>query len=179
MQEHTLIPGLATRLGFAELTLGRMPIFTKRSRARTIQIVSARLSKNGTMVTFALDTSFLRHTSTHFDLHIEGSEGVAAVGFWCHLCTIFALMPETTLVFLRRLSFFFPLMAQIPFPPSTPLNPFRFLTNALVSILSFLASNFEIEVSDLCFSSPSFSISDSHASISSDESPSRTIPIQF
>ena len=43
-----------------------MPIFTRRSRASTFQKISARLSKNGTMVTFAFDTSFPRHTS--FDL---------------------------------------------------------------------------------------------------------------
>ena len=40
-----------------------MPIFTRRSRADTSQIISAWLSKNGPMVTFASDTS-----STHFDL---------------------------------------------------------------------------------------------------------------
>ena len=37
-------------------------MFTRRSRASTSQIISARLSKNGSMVTFASDTSFLRHT---------------------------------------------------------------------------------------------------------------------
>ena len=52
----------------------------RRSRASTFQITSARLSKNGTMVTFALDTSLLRHTREK-----DGSEGVAALGsgfFW-------------------------------------------------------------------------------------------------
>ena len=39
-------------------------MFTRRSRASTFQIISARLSKNGSMVTFALDTSFLGDTST-------------------------------------------------------------------------------------------------------------------
>ena len=39
-------------------------MFTMRFRASTFQILSARLSKNDTMVTFALDTSLPRHTST-------------------------------------------------------------------------------------------------------------------
>ena len=51
-------------LFFVKLTFRRMTIFTRRSRASTFQIVSARLSKNDTRITFALDTSFLRHTST-------------------------------------------------------------------------------------------------------------------
>ena len=42
-------------VGFEELTLGRMPIFTRRSRASTFQTKSAQLSKNGPMVTFASD----------------------------------------------------------------------------------------------------------------------------
>ena len=59
-------PELATcfLLFFLELTLGRMPIFTRPSRARTLQIISARLSENGTMVTFASDACVPRHTST-------------------------------------------------------------------------------------------------------------------
>ena len=47
-----------------KLTPGRMPIFTRRSRAGTLQIISTRLSKNGSMVTSASDASLLRHTST-------------------------------------------------------------------------------------------------------------------
>ena len=64
MREQTLIPGSAPRFCFVKLTFGSMPIFTRRSRASTLQIISARLSENGTMVTFASDTS----SSTHFDL---------------------------------------------------------------------------------------------------------------
>ena len=64
MREQTLVPGFAARFCFVKLTLGRMPTFTGRSHASTFQIISARLSENGTMVTFALDTSLLRHTST-------------------------------------------------------------------------------------------------------------------
>ena len=64
MPDQTTCPRLYIPLLFVKWTLGRMPIFTRRSRARTFQIISARLSKNGTMVTFASDTSFPRHTST-------------------------------------------------------------------------------------------------------------------
>ena len=58
-------PRLATRFSLVELTLRRMPIFKRRSRASTLQILSARLSKNGTMVTFFLGYFF---SSTHFHL---------------------------------------------------------------------------------------------------------------
>ena len=58
MREQTLIPGFTSRFYVVKLTLERMPIFTKRSRASTFLIISARLSKNGTMVTIASDTSF-------------------------------------------------------------------------------------------------------------------------
>ena len=55
----------SARFTFMELTFGWMPIFTRRSRAGTFQIISAWLSKNGgTMVTFASDTSLPRHTSS-------------------------------------------------------------------------------------------------------------------
>ena len=64
MREQTLVSGFTTRFIFFELALGRMPILTRRSRASAFQIISARLSKNGTMVTFASDTSFPRRTST-------------------------------------------------------------------------------------------------------------------
>ena len=42
---------------FVELALGWVLIFTRHSREDTLQIISARLSKNGPMVTFASDTS--------------------------------------------------------------------------------------------------------------------------
>ena len=41
MREQTLSPGFAARFCFVKLTLVRMPIFTRRSRARTFQIISA------------------------------------------------------------------------------------------------------------------------------------------
>ena len=64
VRKQTRVPCLTSRFVFLELTLGKMPILTRRSRASTFQIISARLSKNGTMVTFASDTSLPRHTST-------------------------------------------------------------------------------------------------------------------
>ena len=43
-----------------KLALGWMPIFTRRSRAGTLQIVSTRLSKKWTLVYFCLDTLLRR-----------------------------------------------------------------------------------------------------------------------
>ena len=45
-----------------------MPIFTRRSRTGTSQIISVRLSKNGPMVTFGLGYF---SSATHFDLVIR------------------------------------------------------------------------------------------------------------
>ena len=105
-REQTLIPGFTSRFCFVELTLGRMPIFTRRSRASTLQIISARSSKNGTIVTFALDTSFPRHTSTSCHWWLGWCGGIV---FW-FLGTIVTLMPKTALVSFRTLVFFFPLV---------------------------------------------------------------------
>ena len=57
-------PDLQPVFCFIKLTLGRMPIFTRRSRAGTLQIIFKRLSKKGPVVTFASDTSLPPHTST-------------------------------------------------------------------------------------------------------------------
>ena len=56
---------------------------------------------------FCLWHSFSRHTSTScfWRLWLRGW-----CGFWCRLCTIVTLMPETTMVSLRTLSNFFPLV---------------------------------------------------------------------
>ena len=62
MRKQTLVSSLTTCFIFIELALGRMPLFTRRSRAGTFQIISARLSKNDTMVIFASDTSLPPHT---------------------------------------------------------------------------------------------------------------------
>ena len=61
-----------------KLALGRMPILTRRSRTDTLQIISARLSKNGPWlllprIHLLLDRLLRRERA--------GSEGVAALGF--------------------------------------------------------------------------------------------------
>ena len=78
MREQALIPGFASRFCLKDLTLGRMPILTKRSRASTFQEECAWLSKNHTRVTFASDTPFFLNTP--LSRVIDGSEGVAAFG---------------------------------------------------------------------------------------------------
>ena len=102
MREQTLVRCFTTRFCFVELTLGLMPKITRRSRASTFQLISARLSKNDPWlllprILLVLDT--LRHRDT------IGSESV----FW-FLGTIVTLMPETALVSFRTLAFFFPLV---------------------------------------------------------------------
>ena len=56
-----------------------MPIFTRHARASTLQIISARLSKNGTVITFASDTSLHRDTSTSWH---RGLGRCAGFVFW-------------------------------------------------------------------------------------------------
>ena len=65
MRVQTLVPCFTSRFVFIELTFGKMPTLTRRSRASTFQIVSARLSKNDTRITFALGYFF---SSTQLDL---------------------------------------------------------------------------------------------------------------
>ena len=65
IREQTRISGFASRFCFVKLTLGRMPIFTRRSRASTYQLISARSSKNGTNGNFCLGHF---SSSTHSDL---------------------------------------------------------------------------------------------------------------
>ena len=60
-----MFPALHPDSFVMELIFGKMPILTRRSRASTFQIVSARLSKNDTRITFALGYFF---SSIHFDL---------------------------------------------------------------------------------------------------------------
>ena len=131
--------------------LWRMPIFTRRSRAGTFQIISARLSNNGPMLTFASDNSLPRHTSTS----------------WCGWlrrcgCSVFWFL-RTIMVSWRKLqrspcehwpfSFHW---KQIPFPPSTPDNTFRLFNAAPDSIFPCLAPKFRKRSSDLFYFSPWF-----------------------
>ena len=66
------------------------------------------------------------------------------------LGTIVTLMPETALVSLRALAFFFPLVTGT----FSSFNTFRLSITAPVSILPCLCQSFAIEVSDLYSSSP-------------------------
>ena len=77
MREQTLITGLATRFTFIELALRRVPVFTRRSRAGTFQIISARLSKNG--APWLLLPGILLFLDTLRPREKDGSESVAAV----------------------------------------------------------------------------------------------------
>ena len=131
-----------------------MPIFTRRSRASTAQITSARMSKNGPMVTFASDTSLLRHTSTSWYGWLRS---------WVSC--------RTALVSLRTQTFFFPLVTD------------TFSSNAepriLIQFSHAWCQSFAIEVSDLYSASPLFSTLDSLEPMSYDESPCRKITIHF
>ena len=104
MREQTLFPGFTSRFIFTELTLGRAPILTRRSLASTFQIISARLSENGTRVTFASDTFVPRHTSTSCHRWLRRCDGFRCRFF---LCMIVTPVSETAFVSLRTLAFFF------------------------------------------------------------------------
>ena len=108
MQEQTRISCLTSRFVFIELTFGKMPILTKRSRAHTFQIVSTRLSKNDTKNTCALDIFF----DTLRPREKDGSEGVAALwsGFVVH--DLYSHVGKHSSPF-RTLAFFFPLVTGI------------------------------------------------------------------
>ena len=123
MREQTLLSGFALRFCFVNLTLGWMPTSARRSRASTLQIISARLSENGTIDNFVIFLFF----DTLRPRVIDGLEGVAAVcsGFWAR-----------SLLSCRKLHW--SPCEHWPFS----LIPIRFLTKAPVSILPCLASKF-------------------------------------
>ena len=130
--ETDTFSSLTTRFIFIEVTFGRMPILTKRSRTSTLQKASARLSKNHTRVTFASDTRV-----------------AFGVGF---LCTIVALMPETALVSLRTLAVFLSAGNKYLFLLQRHSFPYDFLTTAPDSIFPCLASKFRNR--NFCFFTP-------------------------
>ena len=152
-----------------------MPIFTRRSRAGTIQIISARLSKNGPLVTFASDTSLLRHTSTSWYGWLRRCGGSV---FW-FLRTILGFVAETASVSLRTLAFFFPLVTDTFFLLQRQLIPSDSLSLFLIQFSHAWRQSFVIEVSDVYSSSPWFATFDSLEPMSFDESPCRTILIRF
>ena len=107
-----------------------------REDANTHKAISCRLSTNGSMVTFASDASRPRHTSTSWKGWLGRCGGSVFCFLWHDLglrgghCTG---LPSNIGLFLSTGSIF---------PPSTPLNPFRFWTTAPVPILPCLASKF-------------------------------------
>ena len=64
-ETNTRLLTLQPVFDFIRMALGRMPLFTRRSRAGTSQMIPARSSKNGPMVTFCLGYF---SSSTHVDL---------------------------------------------------------------------------------------------------------------
>ena len=132
LREQTFIVDFATHFCVVELTLVRMPILTRRSRASTCQILSARLSKNDTMVTFRLGYFF---SSTHFDPATLMAQKVwrhcgLVIGHdrYSHARHCVGLLSNTGLF--------------LPFSSFNATQSFPFLTTAPVSILPCLASKF-------------------------------------
>ena len=152
-----------------------MPIFTRRSRASTFQIISARLSKNEPMVTFASDTSLPRHTSTSWCSWLRSVAAVCS-GF---LRAILGFVAETATVSLRTLAFLLSTADKYLFLLQRLTIPFDSLTLLLIRFSRVWRQSFEMEVSGLYSSSPWFTTFDMMASSSSDESPCRTILIRF
>ena len=137
MRERTLIPCLSSRFVFMELTFGRMRKLTRRWRASTFHIVSTRCRR---MIP-GLPALGYFFSLTLRPRVVDGSEGVAAFGF--------SFCCARSLLSCRKLHWFpfkhWPFLStdnKYLFSPSTPLNPFRFLTTAPVSIFPCLASKF-------------------------------------
>ena len=161
---------------FPTMILSQDANFTKRSRAGTFQIVSTRLSKNDTRITIALDTSFPRHTSISCRWWLRRCGGI-----WVRflLCTIVTRMPETALVSLRTLAFLFPLITST-FSSFNATQSLSTHDHCSCSPFSRVwRQSFVNAVSDLYSFSPLSSTFDFGASISSDDSPCRTIPMRF
>ena len=156
MRELTLVSSLTTRF-FFELALGWMPILSRRSRASTLQIKYLHCQR---MAPWLLLPRILLFLDTLRPRDTVGSESVAAM---CSGLCARSWVAKTETVSLRTVAFFFPLVTDTFFPPSTSINPFRLLIIAPDSILA-------VEVSGLY---------KSWDSIFSDESPCRTIAIRF
>ena len=121
----------------------------------------------------ALAFPFLSHTSTSCFRRLVAQRVVRLFGVGFR--TIVTLMPETTLVSLRTLPFFLPLVTSSFSSYNTTQSPFDFSPLLLTQFSHAWRQSFAIEVSDLFSSSPSSSTSANWASMSSDESPCRYI----
>ena len=174
MRKQTLVSSLTTRFNFIEWTLGRMPIFTRRSRAGTFQkntctVVEEWHHGYSCLVYFS--------SSTHFDLVIRLAQKV-----WRQCVLVFAhdlgFRGGNCNGLLANIGFFLPTGNRYLFLFQRRSIPFDSLPLLLFQFSHAWRQSFVIEVSDL-FSSPWFSTFDSWEPISSDESPCRTILIRF
>ena len=98
MREQTLIPGFATRFCFVLLTLGWMPMFTKRSVQVPFKIICTFVGERHHGY-FCLGYFF---SSTHFDLVIRLAQKARGGSAFWFLGTIVTLLPETALVLLSN-----------------------------------------------------------------------------
>ena len=92
MRKQTRVSRLTTRSCLKELAFGRMPMFTRSSRAGTLQKISARLSSNGIHGYFCLGCfSSPTHTSTSW----QGWLGRCGGSVFWFLRTILGYVAET------------------------------------------------------------------------------------
>ena len=161
---------------FLKMALARMPIFTRRSRAGTLQIKCLHgCRKMDPWLLFASDASLLWHTSTSCKglarkvwrqcvlvfAHDLGFRGGNCIGLLANP-GLFLSTGKKYLVHFRHQRF-----------------PSDSLPRLLIQFSHVWRQSFVNEVSDLYFSSPWFSTFDSWEPISSDESPCRTILIRL
>ena len=106
LREQTLISCFTSRNVLLEWKIGKMPILTRRSSCKHLPNSICTVSKNDTRITFALNTSFPRPTSTSCHWWLRRYGGIVV---W-FLCRIVTLMPATALVSFQTLAFFFPLV---------------------------------------------------------------------
>ena len=142
-----------------------MSILTERFSASKFQDVFALLSVKLLRLASPSGVSFSRQTSTScfWRLWLRGW-----CGLWFRFCTVVTLMPESTLVSLRTLSFFFPRVTNT-FSSFNTTQSLSTLDHCNCFDFSHAwRQSLAIEVSDLCFSSSLSSISYNWASISFD-----------
>ena len=105
MREHTFVPGFASRSCFVKVTLGRMPVFTERSRTSTLQNICTVVEE----WTHGYCCLGYFSSSTHFYLVKGLARKVWRQCFLVLGARSWGLVAETASVSLRTLAFFFPL----------------------------------------------------------------------